>query len=134
MTPQTPSRRIMVVDDDSEIVDITRMVLESGGYEVIPAHSGPEALQKVSAARPDLILLDINMPEVDGWAILKMLKIDEETNAIPVAMFSIKLEVRDKVLGLKEGACDYITKPFSCDELLDRVGRIFRQLSETEGG
>ncbi|HMC82666.1 MAG TPA: response regulator [Candidatus Polarisedimenticolia bacterium] len=134
MTPQAPSRRIMVVDDDSEIVDMTRIVLESGGYEVIPVLSGPEALQKAAATRPDLILLDINMPEVDGWEVLKMLKVDEETSAIPVAMFSIKLEVRDKVLGLKEGAFDYITKPFSCDELLDRVGRIFHELSEAEGG
>jgi DNA-binding response OmpR family regulator len=123
----------MVVDDDSEIVDLTRIVLESGGYEVIPTHSGEEALQKVASTQPDLILLDISMPGIDGWEILKMLKVDEETRRIPVAMFSIKLEVRDKVLGLKEGAVDYITKPFSCDELLDRVGRIFHELSAGEG-
>lgn len=120
----------MIVDDDRDIVDMTRMILENGGYEVIPALSGPEALRMVLSTRPDLILLDINMPEMDGWETLRILRVDEETNRIPVAMFSIKLELRDKVLGLKEGAYDYITKPFSYDELLDRIGRIFSMLDE----
>jgi DNA-binding response OmpR family regulator len=126
--PDSP-RRILVVDDDREIVEMTRMILEGGGYKVVPALSGQEALDRVSGARPDLILLDINMPGMDGWEVLKLLKVDEETREIPVAMFSIKFELRDKVLGLKEGAFDYITKPFSCDDLLRRVARIFRELS-----
>ncbi len=123
----------MVVDDDREIVEMTRMILESGGYLVIPALSGEEALKTVPGAQPDLILLDINMPGMDGWETLKLLKVDEETRRIPVAMFSIKFELRDKVLGLKEGAFDYITKPFSYDELLTRVGRIFHQLTGSGG-
>jgi len=123
----------MVVDDDEEIVEMTRLILESGGYRVIPALSGEEALRVVSSARPDLILLDINMPGMDGWEILKLLKVDDETQGIPVAMFSIKFELRDKVHGLKEGAFDYITKPFSYDELLERVDRIFRRLSGDGG-
>jgi DNA-binding response OmpR family regulator len=121
----------MVVDDDREIVEMTRMILESGGYQVVPAFSGEEALRSVGAIRPDLILLDINMPGMDGWELLKLLKVDEETQAIPVAMFSIKFELRDKVQGLKEGAFDYITKPFSYDELLHRIGKIFHKLSES---
>ena len=133
MSGQALARRVMVVDDDRDILEMTRMILESGGYQVIPALSGEEALKSVSAARPDLILLDINMPGMDGWEILKLLKVDEETQGIPVAMFSIKFELRDKVLGLKEGAFDYITKPFSYDELLERVARIFRKLSESGG-
>jgi len=123
----------MVVDDDEEIVEMTRLILESGGYRVTRALSGEEALKSVSSAQPDLILLDINMPGMDGWEILKMLKVDEETQGIPVAMFSIKFELRDKVQGLKEGAFDYITKPFSYDELLERVDRIFHRLSESGG-
>jgi DNA-binding response OmpR family regulator len=121
-------RTIMVVDDDSDIVDMTRLMLEGGGYRVIPAASGPEALRKLDQARPDLILLDVNMPEMDGWQVLKVLKVDERTTEIPVAMFSIKMEVRDRLHGLQEGAFDYIVKPFSCDELLGRVRRIFDAL------
>lgn len=123
-------RRVLVVDDDREIVEMTRLILESGGYDVIPALSGEEALRSASHQKPDLILLDINMPGMDGWETLKILKVDEATQTIPVAMFSIKLELRDKLQGLKQGAFDYITKPFSYDEILDRVRRIFDKLSD----
>ena len=133
MTERCQARRVMVVDDDEEIVEMTRLILESGGYQVTRALSGEEALKAVSSAQPELILLDINMPGMDGWEILKLLKVDEETQGIPVAMFSIKFELRDKVHGLKEGAYDYITKPFSYDELLERVDRIFHRLSESGG-
>jgi DNA-binding response OmpR family regulator len=126
-------QRVLVVDDDREIVEMTRLILESGGYEVIPASSGEEALRSASHDRPDLILLDINMPGMDGWETLKILKVDEATQAIPVAMFSIKLELRDKLHGLKQGAFDYITKPFSYDEILERVRRIFEKLSQAGG-
>jgi DNA-binding response OmpR family regulator len=123
----------MVVDDDREIVEMTRMILEDGGYQVIPAVSGEEAIRGAAERQPSLILLDINMPGMDGWETLKILKVDEATREIPVAMFSIKPEVRDKLQGLKQGAFDYITKPFSYDEILDRVRRIFEKLS-TDGG
>jgi DNA-binding response OmpR family regulator len=118
----------MVVDDDADIVDMTRMILEEGGYRVLPARSGAEALRALERARPDLILLDINMPGMDGWRVLRLLKLDERTTGIPVAMFSIKVQVRDKMIGMQEGACDFISKPFSCDELLGRVRRIFDTL------
>src|SRR5258708_27156415 len=118
----------MVVDDAADIGDLTRLVLEGGGYRVIAARSGPEALHMLQASRPNLILLDINMPEMDGWQVLKILQVDERTMNIPVAMFSIKMEVRDKLRGLQGGAYDYITKPFSYDELLGRVQRIFENL------
>ncbi len=121
-------RTVMVVDDDADIVDMTRLILEGGGYRVVPAASGPEALQKIETAQPDLILLDINMPEMDGFQVLRVLKVDDRTSTIPVALFSIKSEVRDRLHGLQEGAYDYITKPFSCDELLGRIRRIFEAL------
>jgi len=125
--------RVLLVDDDREIVEMTRMILESGGYQVTQALSGEEALREAASERPDLILLDINMPGMDGWETLKILKVDEGTREIPVAMFSIKLELRDKLQGLKQGAFDYITKPFSYDEILERVRHIFEKLG-TSGG
>jgi DNA-binding response OmpR family regulator len=131
LTGDAAVRRVMVIDDDREIVEMTRLILEGGGYQVVHAFSGEDALRSLPAMRPDLILLDINMPGMDGWELLKLLKVDEQTQRIPVAMFSIKFELRDKVQGLKEGAFDYITKPFSYDELLNRVGRIFQKLSES---
>ncbi len=125
-------RTVMVIDDDSEIVDMTRLILEGGGYEVISAASGQEALRTLERTRPELILLDINMPGMDGFQVLRLLKVDERTNHIPVALFSIKTAVRDHLHGLQEGAFDYITKPFSCDELLGRVERIFQSLGQRQ--
>src|SRR6266705_6993610 len=122
--PQT----VMVVDDDADILDVTRLALGGGGYSVLPTRSGPDALRTLEQSRPDLILLDINMPGMDGWQVLRMLKVDDRTTSIPVAMFSIKMEVRDRLHGMQEGALDYITKPFSCEELLSHV----RRISETQ--
>ena len=119
-------RTVMIVDDDNDIVELTRLVLERGGYRVCTAVSGREALSNVQHERPDLILLDINMPEMDGWQVLKVLKLDDTTRGIPVAMFTIRGEVRDKVRGIQDGACDYVAKPFTYDELLGRVGAIFQ--------
>jgi CheY-like chemotaxis protein len=124
--PQT----VMVVDDDADILDVTRLALEGGGYSVLPTRSGPEALRTLEQSRPDLILLDINMPDMDGWQVLRMLKVDERMSSIPVAMFSIKMEVRDRLHGIQEGAFDYITKPFSTEDLLRRVRRIFDSLEK----
>jgi len=133
MSGPRQERKVLVVDDDSEIVDMTRLILESGGYRVLAANSGEEAIREAGAHLPDLILLDINMPGMDGWETLRILKVDDATRAIPVAMFSIKLELRDKVQGLKQGAFDYITKPFSYDGILDRVRRIFEKIEDPGG-
>jgi len=97
----------------------------------VTAASGREALTLARAASFDLMLLDINMPELDGWATLRLLRADEAHDTLPVAMFSVKSEVRDKVAGLKDGAIDYITKPFGVDELASRVSRI---LAAAAGG
>ncbi len=118
--PQT----VMVVDDDPDILELARLVLEGGGYRVLAASSGEDALRRVAADAPHLILLDINMPGMDGWQVLRILKVDDRTRAIPVALFSIKSQLRDRVHGLQGGACDYIAKPFVCDELLVRVRHI----------
>jgi len=129
----TAPRSILVVDDQSEILDLTRMVLTDEGYSVTTAGGGSEALRIARGRRFDLALLDINMPGMDGWETLKLFKADEELSGVPVVMFSVKSEVRDKVYGLQRGALDYITKPFGVEELILRVRRILITLDEGGG-
>jgi len=116
--------RVLVVDDQDDIREMARVVLAGAGYDVETAGSGREALRTLRGAAFHLVLLDINMPDLDGWATLRLIRADEAWDALPVAMFSVKGEVRDKVASLQDGAVDYITKPFAVDELIARVGRI----------
>jgi two-component system OmpR family response regulator len=119
------AQRILVVDDQQDIRDLTAMVLGGVGYHVDTAGSGESALTTLeSGDRYDLVLLDINMPGMDGWETLRLIRCDDELDAPPVVMFSIKGEIRDKVESLQEGAVDYITKPFAVDHLIERVGRV----------
>ena len=123
-------RKIMVVDNEPDIVDLTRTVLELGGYNVVTAHSGEECLRKLEDEEVDLVLLDIMMPGMSGWDVFN--RINRKSSKIKVAFLSV-LEISDKrkqVL-LDEGLADYIMKPFDKDTLLDRVDRIM-QLKEKE--
>jgi two-component system alkaline phosphatase synthesis response regulator PhoP len=113
--------KILVVDDEKDILELVGLILSEEGMEVLQALDGLSALEIARKEKPDLILLDIMMPEIDGWEVLKILKIEEETKNIPVAMLTCKTETRDKVLGIQEGAIDYITKPFAPEDLLVRV-------------
>ena len=122
---------ILVVDDQDDIVQTTALVLTKGGYDVLTAANGLEAMEIARKRRPDLILLDIEMPRMDGWETLRLLRLDESTRVLPVAMFTILFDLREKVRALKYGAQDYITKPFSVDDLLDRVGGILGGVSAT---
>ncbi len=119
-----PPKKIMVVDDEKDILDFFTIFLKQKSYEVIVAGSGEEALIKAQTEKPNLIFLDIMMPRMDGWEVLKLLKMDEETAKIPVAMLSARTEAKDKVRGLQEGAVDYICKPFSPRELLKKIEQI----------
>ena len=121
-------RTILVVDDDAEIRDLAELVLRGGGYAVRKACSGWDALEEVRRERPDLVLLDVNMPGMDGWELLRLLKADDLGRNLPIVMFTVKMEFRDKVHALQDGAYDYITKPFSYEELLGRIERIFQSL------
>ena len=125
------TRRILVVDDDAGILELTRTILAGAGYEVSTASSGSDALAAVRQTRFDLALLDINMPGMDGWETLRVLQADEESAGLPVVMFSIKSEIRDKVHGIQEGAVGYITKPFEMDGLLAGIRRV---LDTLDGG
>jgi len=123
---------ILVVDDQEDILQTTALVLKQGGYEVATAANGYEAVETARVLRPDLVLLDIEMPRMDGWEALRLLRLDEATRDIPVAMFTILFDLREKVRALKYGAQDYVTKPFSMDDLLGRVERIINGVSAGE--
>lgn len=118
-------KKIMVVDNEPDIVDLTRTVLEIGGYNVVPAYSGEECLKKIDEEKVDLILLDIMMPGMSGWDVFN--RINKKSPEIKIAFMSV-LEISDKrkqVL-LDEGLADYIMKPFDKDTLLDRVDNILK--------
>jgi len=121
-------KKILVVDDEDDILHFLELVLREKGYDVATATGGHEALTKAQIEQPNLILLDIMMPQMDGWEVLKLLRVDEETAAIPVAMLSARTEAKDRVQGLQEGAIDYICKPFSLQDLLVKIETIFGQV------
>ncbi len=118
------SRRILVVDDEPRMIGFIRMNLELEGYQVLEAHNGLEALEAIRTQLPDLVLLDVMMPELDGFETLRMLR---EFSSIPVIMLTAKGEEDDKVYGLELGADDYITKPFGSRELSSRVRAVLRR-------
>jgi len=118
------ARRILVVDDQDDIRELTSTVLAGAGYDVVAVSSGNKALDRLAAADFDLVLLDVNMPGMDGWETLRLIRADEELLDVPVVMFTIKGEFHDQVHGMQEGATGYITKPFEIDDLLSRLDRV----------
>jgi DNA-binding response OmpR family regulator len=116
--------RILVVDDDPDVLRMLQVVLGRSGHQVLTASSGMEGLVRAQGDRPDLVLLDIMMDGMDGWEVLKLLKLEEATRSIPVVILSARVEARDKIRGLQEGAVDYITKPFSVKDLLGTLEAI----------
>lgn len=117
------SKKIMVVDDEPDTVDLIKLVLETEGYEVIPAYSGRECLEKLEIEKPAAVLLDIMMPEMDGWEVFK--KIREKYEDLPVAMLTVRNQDIDKMLGLHVlKVNDYITKPFGRKDLVERVKKL----------
>ena len=123
----TTKKKILVVDDEDDILNFLELVLQEKGYEVMTANGGQEALTQAQMAKPDLVLLDIMMPQMDGWEVLKLLRVEDETANVPVAMLSARTDAQDRVQGLQEGAVDYIFKPFSLQDLLDKIESIFDQ-------
>ena len=120
-------KTILVVDDEPRMIGFIRMNLEVEGYQVIEASNGLEALDSIRTQLPDLLLLDVMMPDLDGFETLRMLR---EFSDIPVIMLTAKGEENDKVLGLELGADDYITKPFGPRELSSRIKALFRRLEK----
>lgn len=116
--------RILVVDDEEDVLNVLRIVLSKSGYQVLTAASGMDGLTLAQSERPDAILLDIMMREMDGWEVLKLLKLDDQTRDIPVMILSARVEPKDKIRGLQEGAIDYVTKPFAVREILEKIETI----------
>ncbi len=116
--------KILVVDDEEDVLDVLRLVLAKSGYEVLTATSGMEGLTQAESQLPDLIVLDIMMQQMDGWEVLKLLKLDERTSSIPVVILSARVEPKDMIRGLQEGAIDYVTKPFAVREILTKVAAL----------
>ena len=116
--------KVLIVEDDKNISDLLQLYLQKEGYTVISAADGGDGLSKFHAEKPDLVLLDIMMPVMDGWAVCKAIRAEGNT---PVIMLTAKGETDDKVAGLKSGADDYITKPFEMREVLARIEAVLRR-------
>lgn len=128
MTGNNKKRKILIVDDEERMVRFIRLNLEHDGFLITEAFNGKQALQHLRDDTPDLILLDVMMPDLDGFEVLEMIR---EINNVPVIMLTAKGEENDRVRGLELGADDYITKPFSSRELTGRIKAVLRR---TEGG
>lgn len=123
--------KILVVDDDKNICDLLRMYLEKEGYTVLMEHNGIDAVNTFNSEDPDLVLLDIMLPQLDGWQVCREIrKVSEK----PIIMVTAKDETFDKVLGLELGADDYITKPFDTKEMIARIKAVLRRTTVTKGG
>ena len=121
---------VLVVEDDKNIADLLQMYLEKEGYAVTTAADGGQGLAKFRTIRPDLVLLDVMMPVMDGWAVCKAIRAESQT---PVIMLTAKSETDDKIAGLKSGADDYITKPFEMREVLARIEAVLRRTERCAG-
>ena len=122
------TKSILCIEDEPEMIDLIRLILGRRGFEVIGAAGGEEGLEKMRQDPPDLVLLDLMMPDIDGWEVYQQMKADEKTKNIPVIVVTAKAQSIDKVLGLHIAKVDYyIAKPFSPQELLNSVDRVFSE-------
>jgi DNA-binding response OmpR family regulator len=118
------ARLVLVADDDEDILMLVRTVLERAGYEVVGARDGSEAVAAAQQRRPDLAVLDVSMPELDGLEVLRRLRADASTSDVPVLLLSARVQEDDVAHGFATGANAYMQKPFSPRELSDRVGEL----------
>ncbi len=123
MNSKASNKKVLIVDDEPDTLELVKLVLESGGFETMLAANGMEALAQIDRTKPDLVLLDIMMPDMDGWDVFR--KIKEKDSKIPVAILTAKAQNIDRLLGLHVlKADDYITKPFGKNELLGKVRKL----------
>ena len=122
--------KILVVDDDKNICELLRLYVEKEGFQVVLAYDGKRALELSESENPDLILLDIMLPELDGWQVCREIR---KQSKVPIIMLTAKGEVFDKVLGLELGADDYVVKPFEAKEVVARIKAVLRRSGKEEG-
>ncbi|MBW8011039.1 MAG: response regulator [Chloroflexi bacterium] len=124
---------VVCVEDEPEMIDLIRLILSRKGYEIIGADGGKKGLKTIRNKKPDLVLLDLMMPDMDGWEVYQQMKADEETRDIPVIVVTAKAQSIDKVLGLHIAKVDdYISKPFSPQELLDSVEQVLSKKDQAD--
>jgi DNA-binding response OmpR family regulator len=118
---------VLLVEDEPDVAELIRYHLQKEGWEVVQSTNGADALRRVREARPDVILLDIMVPQLNGWEVCRRLRQEPETRGVPVVMVTGRVEEGDKILGFELGADDYVTKPFSPRELVARVRAVLRR-------
>jgi len=124
------NKKVVYIEDEPEMIDLVRLILSRKGYEVIGANSGREGLDAIRQKLPDLVLLDLMMPDMDGWDVYQQMKSVEATRDIPVIVITAKAQSIDKVLGLHIAKVDdYISKPFSPQDLVESVEKVIGQRS-----
>jgi CheY-like chemotaxis protein len=129
---ETKPIKVVCVEDEPEMIDLIRLILGRKGYEVVGAHGGLAAFDVIKESVPDLILLDLMMPDMDGWEVYQQVKADPELNKIPVVVVTAKAQSIDKVLGLHIAKVeDYISKPFSPQELINSVEQVLARERES---
>jgi two-component system alkaline phosphatase synthesis response regulator PhoP/two-component system response regulator VicR len=126
------AKKILVVDDERHIVRLVEVNLTKAGYQVVTAYDGVEALEQVEKEKPDMVVLDVMMPRMDGFEVLKKLQADPGTAEIPVIMLTAKAQDADIFRGWSSGVSSYLTKPFNPRELLTFVERIFQSLESSD--
>ena len=124
--------RVLVVDDDAPIRLLCRVNLETEGMEVLEAEDGQEGLEKARSVRPDVVLLDVMLPQLDGWRVAEALLADPRTDQIPIVFLTARAELRDRARGLEIGGVDYITKPFNPVELADSIRGLLDRVERGE--
>jgi len=130
--PPASSKKILVVEDEKDILQLVTLYLEKEGYRVSTATTGPEGLRAARSEHPDLLILDLMLPEMDGLEVCKRLRTEQETATLPIIMLTAKAEESDTVIGLELGADDYVTKPFSPKALVARVKALLRRVERAQ--
>ncbi len=126
-------KRLLYIEDEEEMIDLVRLILSRRGYEVLGANGGRQGLDMVRKEHPDLVLLDLMMPDMDGWDVYQQMKAEDSTRDIPVIVVTAKAQSIDKVLGLHIAKVeDYIAKPFSPQELIDSVEKVLARRQAPE--
>lgn len=115
------AKRILIVDDERDLVDLLKARLEAQGFEVVTAYDGQEGLEKAKEEKPDLILLDVMMPKMDGYQVCRFLKFDEAFKQIPIIMLTARGQEQDQKKGMEVGADAYVIKPFDKEDLLKKI-------------
>jgi len=131
-TLNKPSKKLAYIEDEAEMIDLVRLILGRRGYTVLGATGGREGLELVRREHPDLVLLDLMMPDMDGWDVYHQIRSEDTTRDIPVIVITAKAQNIDKILGLRIAKVeDYISKPFSPQELMERVDQVLAKQGKT---